>query len=217
MKIAICTPTREVSLARHTDAMIALSQALSAEGHTPVFHRQTGCALIEHARSALATAAHEWGADVQLFIDDDVTPTYPLQVVQMAEHASRLESIVAAPTLIGGGTRFNTTFLEPNPFHPRRLVKSADCGMGCTAIARSVFDAIRHHSSMDQVMVVEGQPHVWPFFRSILGDGVWMGEDTSFVERAKQALGASHIWADTGCVTEHWGMRPWNVLETARP
>jgi hypothetical protein len=188
--------------------MVGTSRVLREAGWEVVFQEQVGCALLEHARSALATEAYDWGADVLLFVDDDVVITNPERALGLVEAAHQLQSMVAAPVLISGGAKYNVTFLEPDPFEPLRLVKAKDCGMGCTAVSRHVLERIIEADLVGpRVTFAEGWPKLWPFFRSILNEHVWLGEDTSFTYYALQALGTDHVWADTRCQPQHWGMQ----------
>ena len=209
LKTALCTPKRHLTNTFHFSALIGVAAALRDRGHEVLFFQPRPSALLEHTRSAIASDAHDWGAAVQLFIDDDVVPLNPHSVARLVEAAAELESLVAAPTLIGGGERYNLTFLEENPFDPPRLVKAAHCGMGLTAISREVFNNIIVDSELEKVTFVAGQPRIWPFFRSILTADVWMGEDTSFTMRACEAMRTDHVWADTRCLPQHWGYQPY--------
>lgn len=177
-------------------------------GYELVFFQQVGCALLEHGRSSIATEAHDWGADVQLFVDDDVVLGEPKSVVRLCEEALERRSLVAAPVPIRGGTRYNVTFLEDKPFEPRRVVKGTDCGMGCTAFHRSVVERVVEQYEMKRVVFVEGNPKIWPLFRSLLTEEAWLGEDTSFTHRVIKSSSEEHVWVDTRCCPTHWGFQP---------
>ena len=211
MKVALCTPKRHMTLAHHFSSLIQLASRMRELGHELVFFQQVGCALLEHGRSSISTEAYEWGAEVQLFVDDDVVIGSPDSVIRLCEEAMKRESLVAAPTLISGGSRFNVSFLEENPFDPRRVVKASHCGMGCTAFHLSVVDRIVRYYDMKKVTFLEGKPKVLPLFRSILNDAVWLGEDTSFCHRAIESSGEEHVWADTRCMPTHWGIHPYSM------
>lgn len=204
-----------MTLALHFSSMVQVSATLKEAGHEVVFIQQVGCALLEHGRSSLATEAHDWGADVQLFVDDDVVVTNPGSVVGLVE-AAMDDKLVVAPVLIGGGSRYNVTMLEPEPFKPPRLVRAgADCGMGCTAISRRCITEVVRYWNMQRVTFLDGGPKVWPLFRSFLDEKEWLGEDTSFAQRVGEAMGEGCIFADTRCQPQHWGMQPYEMRKVA--
>lgn len=84
MKVAICTPTLVRPVDAYLESLEASVPLLDEAGitHSTVF--EVGCPYISGARATMLSKAMKWGADIFVFIDDDLSwrPQDLLELIQ---------------------------------------------------------------------------------------------------------------------------------------
>jgi len=73
LKVAICTPTRDKPHPAYVASLERSIPALDAAGYSHSVALEVGCPYISGARATCLGKAIKWGADVYVFIDDDVS------------------------------------------------------------------------------------------------------------------------------------------------
>lgn len=198
--IALCLPHRKRSDYEWHESMARLQRGLEDAGHTVLQFRLQDCSLIEHARSWVATAAYDSGADVLFWADDDVE--FGSEAMLLIEGALETKSLVAAPVTVRGGSALNVAFVDNIRVkfikHGKRR-EVTGIGLALAAVHRQVFERIEA-SMPARPKALGGEPCV-PFFKSFIADGYWFGEDKAFCLRA-MATG-SKLWCDTRVRTKH--------------
>jgi len=208
MKQTIVLATYGVTVEhRHRDCI----DALKARGTLVLEMRASS--QIDIARSVLACAALDHGADVAFFIDHDTTFD-PADVEAVAEAARETGGVVGVPystrrlggSLVGGidSAKYEeVTFFEGGGLYEAAAV----IGMGFTAIHRSVFEKFDALPEYPVLRCNEGM--VRPYFQKIVRDGYWYHEDSSFCTVARE-LGVS-MMVDTRYRLKHWGLHGFGI------
>lgn len=196
----------------HSDCMNALRLNLGVE-----VMELRGCIYIALARSVLATAALDHGADVVVFIDHDIIFD-PNDVLVIADEARDCKGIVAAPysmRRMGAGVvagltpdTGEITFGKGGGLYP----VSWNLGMGFTAIHREVFDKVAFALSLETTRTLFG-PCV-PYFEQIKLDGFWHLEDASFCYKAHTA--GVPCFTDTRINILHRGTHDFRIADAAK-
>lgn len=181
----------------------------------------TGSPHIDIARSGLATAALELGADVAFFIDADIV-FEPLDVERLANVVRETRGVVGAPYSLremGRGVVAgivpkddHVTFFEGGGLYDAQGV----IGMGFTAIHREVLEKIKEIPGYSLVDTQAGT--VYPFFQKLVIDKRWLHEDASFCEAARLVGAPTQI--DTRIRLTHlgtYGFRIEDSCKAARP
>jgi len=170
---------------------------------------------LDIARSQLATAALEQGADVTVFIDHD-TLFDPLDVEALAGVARDTQGIVAAPyserrmggCMVGMVDAEEAVFFEDGGLYPA----SSFVGMGFTAIHKNVYSLL--DALPDYAPINSDNGTIRPYFRKLIVDGYWMPEDVSFCHAARAA--GADITIDTRIRLEHLGEHPFSIEDCSR-
>lgn len=189
----------------HNDLMVALQHEL----HMLVFEVRES-SQIDMARSQLATMALDHGADVMVFIDDDMLFD-PLDVERLAEVARETRGIVGAPYskrkmgagVVGGIDTGEVTFFEGGNLYP----VPGCIGMGFTAIHRDVCTKL--DTLQDYALINSQEGVLRPYFKKLVVGGYWLKEDASFCHAVRQA-GAS-LMIDTRIRVKHLGQHPFGI------
>jgi len=196
----------------HSDLMAALKYELDM---LVIETRESS--QIDMARSYLADTGLSHGADVVVFIDDDMLFD-PLDVERLASVARETHGVVGAPYsqrkmgagvvgAIDPGESGEVIFFEGGGLCPTLGV----IGMGFTAIHRHVFELL---DGLPNYAAVNSQEGIMrPYFQKIAVDGFWLKEDASFCHVARLA-GAS-LMIDTRIRVQHLGEHPFEI-EDAR-
>lgn len=213
IKVAICAPLR---VHVHFEAAFCAMRACTAlrdAGFEQCYFYVPGTALLEHVRSKIACDALDWGAEVLLWVDDDITFD-PQEAVKLVRGALLTQSMVAGVCALRGASRVNVAFTEKNKkvrfFNGGGINKVDNAGCGMTAIHRSVFERLREEW---EPVVIYDQVRT-PYYRTRFWDGAWPGEDYSF-SRLMTHCGLQP-YADTSIhVTHHgsYGFRVEDVLK----
>lgn len=178
-----------------------------------------GHCQIDIARSLLATAALQQGADVVFFVDHDIL-FEPIDVLRLADMAREGKGIVGAPysqrrmgagivgaidSVIGKDPENGdeVAFGKEGGVYPAKGV----VGMGFTAIHREVFRLLDELPEMAPRRTREGM--VTPYFEKIVVDGHWLHEDASFCHRAREAGALLSI--DTRVRVTHRGTHDFGI------
>lgn len=200
-RVSVCTPTRVLIYHEAPFCAMRACNLLDKEGYEHSYMRVPGGALLEHVRSIMAHDSMEWGADVLLWIDDDVTFD-PYEAVKLVQGAIETESLVACVVALRCGTRVNVAFEDDTDidFGPDGgLVKAKQVGCGFTAIHRKVFERV---AEVRKPVVIVDKYRV-PYYRTEFVDDTWPGEDFYFSHLAK-TLGLQP-YADTSVRAIHHG------------
>jgi hypothetical protein len=174
-----------------------------------------GHTYIDIARSQLATAALDQGADVTVFIDHD-TLFDPLDVEALAEVARDTKGIVAAPyserrmggCMVGMVAAEEAVFFEGGGIYPA----ISFVGMGFTAIHKDVYSLL--NAQPEYALVNSDNGLIRPYFKKLTVNGYWMTEDVSFCHAAR-SVGAT-IMIDTRIRLEHLGEHPFSIEDCSR-
>lgn len=200
MKVAICTPTME----RPYDAYLASLEAsvplLDAAGieHSTVF--EVGCPYISHARCTMLTKALNWGADVVVFIDHDVSwkPEDLLALIQ------------TDGDVVSGTYRFKTDEEErymgvietDDAYRPvcraDGCIKATRVPAGFLKVTRRAVEAFKH--DYPDLVISDGGVDL---FNHGAINGTWFGEDYAFSKRWVEAGG--EIWLVPNLDLDHNG------------
>lgn len=204
MKVAICTPTRD----RPHDAYLsALEQSVplldSKYEHATVF--EVGCPYISGARATCLRKAMKWGADVFVFIDDDVS-----------WRPEDLAALIDAPGDVVGGTY---RYKVPNEDkymgkvfvgeHGSPLVREEDGAILATCLPAGFLRVTR--AAVERFMAVfpeltinaDGDGDSPDLFNHGAHKGVWFGEDYAFCRRWQEAGG--DVWLLPDLNLDHHG------------
>lgn len=98
MKVAICCPTRDRPHQAFLDSLEASIPLLDAKGYDHKATFQIGCPYISAARATMLRKSMIWGADVFIFLDDDVS-WKPQDLIDLIE---------AEGDVVGGTYRFKS-------------------------------------------------------------------------------------------------------------
>lgn len=215
MHIVICTPIGEKTLGIFWEQLTQLNLLITKAGHTSHHFRTDGCSMLEMARSSLAGIALRDGADVVFFVDDDMVYS-PIDAMRMIEEAH------ARKALVGGVAsqrkplgKMNIKLLEPavgaslTMFEGGELVEVAAVGLGIAAIDRSVFE--RLNQDLPEIHDLEDNM-TRPYFMTLIREGWWLGEDTSFCVRLRELN--IPIFIDTRARVGHRGLYTYYIEDT---
>lgn len=219
MKIALAAPIRRHSLNDWHYACAMFKQHAESLGHVVFPANMTDMSLLEHGRSMIASTAIDEGADVVLWVDDDIT-FLPEDGMLLCEGAMEKKSLVSAAVSIKGAGALNVTF-KPGQwvwfFKNGGLYEIETAGTGFEAVHRDCFNALE--GELGRVEVAIGGPLVVPYFRCLITEGTdgirrWHGEDTSFALKLG-SMGFT-LWADTRVRCQHWGLQPLRVEDVLK-
>lgn len=195
----------------HSACMIELQRDLGVE-----MLELNECPHIDMARSVLATAALDQGADVAFFIDHDILFD-PGDVLTLADQARQVKGIVGAAYakrrmgagIVGGFTPETGEIVlgEGGALYPA----GGALGMGFTAIHRDALDKVRVLAELPLVSTLYGR--CYPYFEKIAVDGYWMSEDASFCHLAR--LAGVGCFTDTRISVLHRGNHDFSVADAA--
>lgn len=209
-KVAICTPTWERPTDAYLAALEASAPALDAAGweHNTVFEITNP--YISAARASMLGKALDWGADVFVFIDDDVS-WEPADIVKL---------LATEGDVVGGNYRYKTDdeirFMG-KPFlgekgHP--LFRVGDDAVLMMALPAGFLKVTK--AGVDRFL--EAYPHLrmnWmsekpnvDLFNHGVFNGTWFGEDFAFCRNWLQLGG--ELWCPpdlnlTHNARGHWG------------
>lgn len=212
MKIAICIPSRPlVDLDSATDISNTVA-LLKERNDEPLIFRTRGNSLIEQARSEIATEALEWGAHVLLWVDDDIlfeaadaVKLIDLSINHQIIGAACARKVPGAPICTSFKPGTKVTFFGGGDIYPVPKI-----GLGITAHRRTVYERIQE--TMQQVQV-GADKWIWPFYRSLIEDGKWWGEDNSFCIRAEKI--GIQSWCYTKMRVKHRGEYDYGIEDSA--
>ena len=213
MHIVLMQPTGEMIDRLHLqslDAFIKLAQA--REDIKLDIVRASGSSLLEHVRCELATRFYaDTDADVLLWLDSDMTFEDPEPILQMCEDAHRFDAVIGALATTKRpkgqiNARFKPYQSEVQCFTNGQLVPIDNIGTGLCAVSRTVFDRVK--PSVKKAYLQEGL-EVYCFYRSLIINNVWWGEDTSFCYLAREA--GCPVFADTRVRVGHRGMYSYHL------
>lgn len=176
-----------------------------------------GCTQIDIGRSYLATVALQHGAEVVVFIDDDME-FVPGDVPKLADVVRETRGVAGAPysprkmgaPQVGG---FDSDLLEAGFFASGGLyLASGVIGMGFTAIHRDVFERL---DALPEYAVRRTQDGpVRPYFKKLVVDGFWLHEDASFCHAARQVGVITQL--DTRIRVKHVGAYRYGIEDCLR-
>jgi hypothetical protein len=204
LKIALCYPGRESCFDEFRDCLEFLIDAISKRPDLELFRlRLKGCSLLAQARSVLAERAVEEGADVILWIDDDI-------VFEAEDAISLCESANSGHPIIGAvcstkrpGGQFTARFIPGTGvvgfFEKGKIIEIEGIGCGFTAVHRDVYLKAREYTPLVKSSF-GGEFHA--YYREIIRNDVWLGEDISFCIQAREHF---PVFADTRIRAGHWG------------
>ncbi len=215
IKVAICTPVRLHIYHEAPFCAMKAATLLSDSGFEQQYFYLPGSALLEHTRSIIAHDALEWGAEVLLWIDDDVTFN-PSEALKLVRGALATRSLVAGVCALRSGDKVNVNFQDQirgyRFYTGGEVVKVTHAGLGMTAIHRDVYDLLAQ--DMPQDIVIYDKIRT-PYYRSQFWDKTWPGEDFSF-SRLMQEYGLQS-YADTNVRAVHHGDYGFRIEDVINP
>lgn len=191
----------------HNDFMRSILGVLSTDP------RIVGCIdapglYVPELRNALAARFLDMPADWLWFIDSDIVFP-PDTLARMLAYAGRA-GVLAGSYWSNYGGGMNTTWLERRPsghYRPLQALQATAlgtpelpgepieldaCGMGMTLIHRQVLQDVAADQARDDP---------WKWFGHDLQEGVRLGEDVTFCERARRA---GHTVLGVPVAVHHW-------------
>jgi len=179
-----------------------------------------GMSILDQTRSYLAQQALDHTkAEVFLWIDDDMLFS-PGNVESIVEQCLTDYPIIAgaypAKKAPGG---FITSAFAPEVetvgwFEQGGIYPIQGCGMGFTCIRREVFEAIGEKLPTVKISSCHQYP-AKPYFQNLIVDGVWKGEDHSFIIRAHEC-GFQPV-VDTRIRIQHRGLYNYSIEDVVSP
>jgi len=208
MHLWLCTPTRgqlDIQFLECRDAFVA--ECKKSDELKLTLATTCGSSMLDHARSTTATdfVDDPEKPDVLLWIDDDMVFDYR-EVLEMAITAELTEGIVGAVSMCKkplGQVNFiplaETSTVQF--FGCGGLVEIVSIGTGICAVHRKVFEQLLGAGEVSKVLC--GPTSVYPFYQTLIHEGQWYGEDSSFCVRARKV--GCKVWADTKVRCFHKG------------
>lgn len=179
VKVAICTPVRIHVYHEAPICALRAMQHLKDAGFDATYLYLPGGALLEHFRSWIACEALNWGAEVLLWVDDDVTFDAP-EAVKLVRGCLATEGLVAGVCALRGASRINVTPTDQAAqlrfYEGGGLIDVNHAGLGMTAVHRKVYERM----AKEWEPVTFYDKPVVPYYRTRFWDGLWPGEDYSF-------------------------------------
>lgn len=221
MKIQLSTPTRGQIDHEHlesVDALCELARKPGADFQLSIV-RMFGCSLLDHARSRIATNFLESDADVLLWIDDDMVFDAE-ECLQICREAFERKTIVGAVCSTRGvlgkiTAKFGPEVKQLGFFARGGVHEAISIGCGLTAVHRAVFEHLVDSPDLPKCSTAgEGAvDYIYPFYMTLVEDGLWWGEDTSFCIRARRA--GFQVLVDTRARVGHKGHYVYQIEDTA--
>lgn len=208
VRVAICTPVKV--LIYHAAPICALRAAtlLDRAGFEHSYFQVPGSALLEHTRSLIADDALAWGAEVLLWVDDDITFA-PEEAVKLVKAALETQSLVAGVCALRGGDRINVDPKNKDEklqfYRGGRIIEVNHAGLGMTAVHRSVYDRLKQEW---EPVIIFDKARI-PYYRTRFWDGAWPGEDFSFTRLMREC--GLQSYADTSVRAIHHGDYGWRI------
>lgn len=175
---------------------------------------------IDKARSVLTSAAYQRGANVVLWVDDDILFT-PSEIVEVVLQAHSRQSIVGAVAALkspgaGLGVQFEGGPQDITFF-------GGGCVRPCHAIGTSLmaipYEVLRQVAILvcEQHGVLYGSDgaQLFPFFLPFIEDGIWNQEDYAFCARSRAC--GNPLYVDTRVRLEHVGPYRYTVADSSPP
>jgi hypothetical protein len=179
--------------------------SLIAAGCDTIYLHNSAC--IDQARCLLVQRGLESNKDVFVFVDSDISFTKQ-DLLQLIKDCNDTKEIVTGIYVSKYGNNQMVLTVAPGVTTQRDdgLLPINACGMGFCAIHRNALQKIA--GQMDRVKLPTGEEteDIYPFYFPMILDGLWLGEDYSFCQRAKEALVT--IYLNHTIQVTHWGMRP---------
>jgi hypothetical protein len=221
MKIQLSTPTRGQLDHEHlecVDELIGLARHPEADFRMTIV-RMFGCSLLDHARSRMATNFLESDADVLLWVDDDMVFDAN-ECLRLCREAFERRTIVGAVCSTRGvmgklTAKFGPEVTKLGFFSEGGIHEAISIGCGLTAVHREVFEKLADSGSVPRCNTAgEGNTNsIFPFYMTLVEDGLWWGEDTSFCIRARRE--GFSVLVDTRARVGHKGSYVYHVEDTS--
>lgn len=178
-------------------------------------------ALIDRSRSIHATLVMEEGYDILVFIDDDIRfraadlyqlirEAYGRQTVVGCLYMKRKEPLELVGCPLDGPQDLQIG--EKGRVQEVRYV-----GTGMMTISRIVLTSLADvlpKLRTGAILDDGGELHIWPFFLPMAYDGIYLSEDYSFCQRAKDQ--GFEILADTRIILGHVGEHVYSAFDHQR-
>lgn len=183
MKVVIATPTRHKPHPAYVAALEASIPVLDGAGIEHAYVTEIGCPYISHARATMTRKALDAGADVILYLDDDVS-WQPDALARLIETDS---DVVAGLYRYKKDDEEYMGALQQNPLDHRPIVRS-DGAIKGFRVPGGFLKVTRH--AIRRIMrahpeLVYGDPErpSVDLFQHGAHEGVWYGEDMAFSRR----------------------------------
>lgn len=188
-----------------TNSLIKTSAYLNSNGVPFHFNLIRGGALIDAVRNDLALTFLQSDCDTIVWIDADIS--WEIKDIERLLVFSHHYPIVSgAYTCKTDPPKFLITFDDHKP-DENGLYKVASLGLGFTAVQRQVFEKLKETTEHYE------DPHkgvqVPAFFRIMLKNGLYVGEDIHFFQEAKKA--GFQAYLDPEINLEHTGLKTFNT------
>lgn len=217
MKLVVMQPTGESIDRRHIECLEAFEFYARCMATSYQRVRVAGSSLLEHARCELATRfLEQTDGDVLLWLDSDMTWTDREALFRMCQKAYELRAIVGAVSLVKRPLgQLNTRFLPETEkvvfFDGGDLLPIRGIGTGVCAVSREAFRKVEPRVRRVRI---ENSSEILTFYRSLIINGQWWGEDTSFCYLAEQE--GVPIFADTRVRVGHRGAYEYHVEDSGQ-
>lgn len=159
-------------------------------------------ALLDHARGVLVSAWFRETTDsALLMIDDDIEFSPSEAAALMGRLNSPGVDIVSAVYPARLGQTLTGAPLDPNATWPEdnSLIELDRCGMGCLAVTRRAIQKMIESEELLDEGAISGS--FWPLFMPFARNRRYIGEDTAFGVRAREA--GLRIWLDPQVSVRH--------------
>lgn len=220
MHIIAMQPIGESVDRLHLQTMEELTRAMqAAEDVKYQVVRAAGSSLLEHTRCELATRFYQdTDADVLLWVDSDMVIRDPEAVLQMCREAHERQGIVGALSMVKRPLGSLNALFMPDQgsircFSQGEVYAIQNIGTGLCAVSRAVLKAVIENSEADLVSLQSGAC-VWTFYRSMVVEGAWWGEDMSFCLRARRSQ--MPVFVDTRVRVGHRGPYDFNLEDSGQ-
>lgn len=194
-----------------------VSQANRAAALEMSIHREYGGSLLDHVRSRMATDFYRGDFDVLLWIDDDMVFD-AAECFALCQEAFNRQSLVGAVCStrypLGKITaKFDGSVEKIGFFSQGGIHECVSVGTGLTAVHRSVFERLVERGEVPECNIASGNDAVFPFYMTLIDDGHWWGEDTSFCIRARRV--GFPLYVDTRARVGHKGSYVFHIEDVA--
>lgn len=204
LRVAFCYPTMAGPTDAFLDSLARSVPLLDGRYEHRAIH-ELGCPYISGARATMLRKAMQWGADVYVFLDDDVA-WRPEDLVALIEAEGEVVAGTYRYKTGGDPTYMGRVFLGPNT---RPIVRDTDGAIKAICLPAGFLKVTagavaKFMAAYPELNITGGDDFVSPdLFNHGAHKGVWYGEDYAFC-RNWMDLGGE-IWLLPDLDLDHHG------------